>query len=394
MSQRLQVKGRLFVKFWFVAVLMFYSAFSMPIFSLTAVDIEYYGEIGCSHCDTFRQRLLPRIEAETGVDVRAEYYDILSEDGFTRCKERLTEMGQHFDIFPVLIIGNNAYQGNNAVESGLLRELSFFAKHGDYLKRQKKLHIHRESYSQQFTWLPVFFAGLADGVNPCAFTTMLFFLSWIASRGGGRRKLMLSGGSFITGIFLSYLAIGGGLFTLFRTAEGLVILREGLRYGFSILAFLLALLSCLDAVMVRRGTRSRMILQLPRSIKLLIHAHVRKYDGKESASRPACFSLLLRIVLPLVVTGMIVSLLELACTGQVYFPTIAFMVQSKNKAALPLLLLYNVAFIAPLILLLFLVVAGVSHQRIVGWFNRNLFWGKLGLALLFFVLALLLFLAP
>lgn len=46
-------------------------------------------------------------------------------------------MGQHFDIFPVLIIGNNAYQGNNAVESGLLRELSFFAKHGDYLKRQK-----------------------------------------------------------------------------------------------------------------------------------------------------------------------------------------------------------------------------------------------------------------
>ncbi|HPG86910.1 MAG TPA: hypothetical protein PLQ29_09445, partial [Spirochaetales bacterium] len=38
--------------------------------------LEYYGELGCSHCDTFMDRDLPAAEAASGVRVELEAFDI------------------------------------------------------------------------------------------------------------------------------------------------------------------------------------------------------------------------------------------------------------------------------------------------------------------------------
>ncbi len=343
--------------------------------------LAYYGEIGCAHCDLFMEKVLPAAEKAAGVRADASLFDILSADGFKRCEEELALRGHSFTVFPVLIIGNNVYQGNAAIDENLLPELSFFAKGGTYRDMQKPAGIPHTPFSLAF--FPVLLAGLVDGINPCAFATMLFFMSWIALRGGGRRRMLASGIAFIAGVFFAYLGIGFGLFSIFRTASGLEWVRIGVRYLFASLSLLFALLSLWDAVAIRRGRAADMMLQLPSGLKLLVHRAIR---STASTDRP--FSL--TISLSFFVTGSVVAFLELACTGQIYFPAIAYMLQSGGaKSQVLWLFLYNTAFIVPLGCVLALCLAGVEQTNIREWFSRNLFISKLLIALFFMLLAIL-----
>lgn len=350
---------------------------------LQRISIEYYGDIGCSHCDVFDEKILPAAEEASGMTAEVAYINVLSKSGFEQCEKRLTDMGYSYTISPVMIIGNNVYQGNSAVEQGVLEELLYAAENGEYLPKKEIAAQTDEPEGLTLAVLPVFLAGLVDGVNPCAFATMLFFISWIALRGGSKRRMILAGTGFIVGVFTAYFIIGLGLFTIFQAAGNLTVLRQVIRYLFSAGALILALLSIRDAYLIKKtGSAGSMLLQLPSGIKKRIHAAIRRTQEKEStSSRSLMFPALF-------VTGILVALLELACTGQIYFPTIAYMVQSGYDAgAFFWLILYNAAFIFPLVLLFGLALAGVSHKNITNWFSRNVFAGKIATAVLFLLLA-------
>ncbi|MCF7943623.1 MAG: hypothetical protein K9L21_04250 [Spirochaetia bacterium] len=349
---------------------------------LQRISIEYYGDIGCSHCDVFDTKILPAAEEVSGITAEVDYINVLSKSGFEQCEKRLAEMGFRYTISPVMIIGNNVYQGNSAVEQGVLEELLYAAEYGEYLPKREASAQKDEPEGLNLAVLPVFLAGLVDGVNPCAFATMLFFISWIALRGGSGKRMILAGIGFIVGVFIAYFIIGLGLFTVFQAAGNLTILRQVIRYLFSASAFILALLSMRDAYLIKKtGNAGSMLLQLPSGIKKRIHTVIRKNQEKENSGRSW-------LLFPaLLITGILVALLELACTGQIYFPTIAYMVQSGYDAgAFFWLILYNAAFIFPLVLLFGLALAGVSQKNITHWFNRNVFGGKIAAAVLFLLL--------
>ena len=92
------------------------------------------------------------------------------------------------------------------------------------------------------------------------------------------------------------------------------------------------------------------------------------------------------------VTGLFVSLLELACTGQVYLPTISFVVgiPRLRPYAVGYLILYNLVFVIPLLIVLVLTVYGASTVRLNQWLARNTAKAKLLTAILFVILGLLL----
>ena len=90
--------------------------------------------------------------------------------------------------------------------------------------------------------------------------------------------------------------------------------------------------------------------------------------------------------------GFFVSVFELACTGQIYFPTIAYLVKSDGGARNYLfLVLYNVGFIVPLLAVFALTYTGVSSKRITVFFRRRMGVVKLATAMLFAGLAALTF---
>jgi cytochrome c biogenesis protein CcdA len=364
--------------------------------SAQAPLVEYYGELGCAHCDSFKAKTLPAAESASGVQVRLELYDILSAEGFKRCESRLAELGYAFRVFPVLIIGNNAYQGNAAIEAQLLPELRHYAERGAFRARLAETPEGGAGDSSaprpaapapapgrplgsamRWAALPIFLAGLVDGINPCAFTTLLFFMSYLGLRGGGRKRMALAGLAFAGGVFISYFLLGLGLFYVLRLGGRLTALRLALKLIMSGLTALFCALSIRDIILYKRGKPADMALKLPDALRARIGRSIRA--GVRSA---AFFS-------GLFATGAVVALLELACTGQVYFPAIAIMVQTDASwLGIGSLVLYNMAFITPLLAVLGLALVGVSQESVRAYFIRHIVLSKALVAALFAGLAL------
>ena len=352
------------------------------------LKVEYYGEIGCAHCDTFASKQMPAAERASGVRVELELYDILSTQGFKRCEERLAELGDSFRVFPVLILGGNAFQGNTAIEANLLGELEYYAVYGSFLKRPPQVPgagaggNGSGSTMGAMNWavIPIFLAGLVDGVNPCAFTTLLFFMSYLGLRGGSRRRMAFAGLTFAAGVFLAYFMLGLGLVNTLRMGNRLAGLRLALKLVVTGLTALFCILSIRDVHHLMHGHRTGqstdIALKLPEILRLRIDAAIRK--GMKSKV----------FYLGLFGTGVVVSILELACTGQVYFPAISFMVQSDASwLGIGSLVLYNFAFITPLLVILVLVLLGLRQEALRNYFVKHLVFTKLALAAVFALLA-------
>jgi len=120
-----------------------------------------------------------------------------------------------------------------------------------------------------------------------------------------------------------------------------------------------------------------MSLRLPDRLRNLTKKWVRQGAGSR------------RFVLSAFLLGFGVSLVELACTGQVYLPTIIFMLgvpQMRLRAGLTLVI-YNLMFIAPLIVVFLLVYFGTTSQQLGVWLQKRTAAVKLGTAVLFLLLA-------
>ena len=224
--------------------------------------------------------------------------------------------------------------------------------------------------------LPIVAAGLIDGVNPCAFTTLIFLLASLALAGRGRREVLLIGAVFSLAVFLSYLGIGYGLFAVLRAASSVAVISLALRWALVAALAVFAGMSIYDYTLIRRGRPSEILLQLPSALKRQIHNSIR---ARVRTAAIAGSSLVL---------GFLVSVFEFACTGQVYLPMLAYLARMRRGlAATGLLVLYNLCFIAPLLVVFGASYLGVSSGRITTFFQAHMGKVKLGLAAVFAGLA-------
>jgi hypothetical protein len=220
-------------------------------------------------------------------------------------------------------------------------------------------------------------AGLLDGINPCAFTTILFFLSYLAYIGRSRREILVTGLCFTGAVFATYLAIGFGLLTALKSLA--VLPTANLVVGLLIggLAVLLGGLSARDGVLCVRGQQAEMGLRLPDFIHRRIHQVIRVGSRFRNVAIAAA------------VSGLIISVLEFGCTGQVYLPTIRAVVGpggTGGARAAGYLLAYNLMFTLPLAAVFLLAFFGVSSQRLTALFQRHLATVKFATAAVFMVL--------
>jgi hypothetical protein len=184
------------------------------------------------------------------------------------------------------------------------------------------------------------------------------------------------GAAFALGVFLTYLLVGLGLYQILQHLPFLTTLGKWV-YGLTAaLCLILAILSILDYVAARKGRPDQMRLRLPLRLRRRINALIR-----ENANARA-------IVGVAFVTGFVISIIELACTGQVYLPTIVFVlgVPELRANAVLYLLLYNLVFILPLVIVFILAYFGTSSERMAQFVNANTGKVKLATAALFLVL--------
>ena len=345
------------------------------------IHMAYFYQPGCQECDQvqmalgFLQSRYPQLRV-TAFDVKE--YAALNEwmgqrAGVPEAK-RLTA--------PSVFVGEDALVGDQLFLGSLEALIAKYQATGaarvweDFHDAEAAQSIIARFYS--LGTLTVMGAGLLDGLNPCAFATLVFFVSYLTFSGRKGRDVLLVGGAFALGVFLTYLVVGLGLWKALGTFGFLTKMGRWFYILTAALCFGLAVFSLLDYFKARQGQVEEMTLKLPRALRKRINAVIR--TGQQTrAFVPVAF-----------VTGAVISLIELACTGQVYLPTIIFVlsVPELQSRAVAYLLLYNICFILPLIVVFLLVYYGTTPNQLSRLVRTHTATVKLGTALLFLVLGL------
>jgi len=230
---------------------------------------------------------------------------------------------------------------------------------------------------RSFGLLGVMGAGLLDGINPCSLAVLVFFISYLAFVGRKRWEILAVGISYTLADFLVYFLIGIGGLSFLMSLKALPLLSKILYWLAVAAGLVLAFYNFRDYLKARRGNLSGMDLQLSSKAKQRIHKVIRDRMGAGSLIGGAFL------------VGLITSVLEFACTGQVYLPTIAFVSQlsSARFQAYGYLLLYNLMFEVPMIVTFIIAFWGVSSKTIAGWAQRSVAGVKIMTALLFLAMS-------
>jgi hypothetical protein len=333
------------------------------------IILTYYYSPTCKSCREFLEKEIPRLEEKLNIKIGMELRDVFDQNNMDLMHNRLKEAGVETNALPLLDTGSEILAGESKITGELEKALK-----GEAVTKEEKQNKSSPS-SQAPLWLMVAGAGLLDGINPCAFSTLIFLLAYLGLRKRSRREIRGVGIVFSLTVFVTYTAVGGGAFLLLRESMSFGWISLALKWGGATLLLLLALISLKDYFKIRRGDSSDMTLQLSPAIKRAVHKSVR--GGVRSA-------------LPLAGAcgmGFLVTIYELGCTGQIYLPTLYLMIRRGERVGLALLLLYNLVFIIPLVVVFILAYRGLNSERLGQWFTKRLGAVKLLTALFFLVAA-------
>ncbi|MEK7849328.1 MAG: hypothetical protein AAB213_00695 [Candidatus Omnitrophota bacterium] len=344
----------------------------------------------CKACLKTISDIIPSIAKKYGDKVSWSYVDTTDESNYKRFLALGKETGRHLST-PTILIGKTCLVGlteaadflDKTIKSALTSQsLDAFALEGkgiDLLERFRS-----------FGPLTIVGAGLVDGINPCAFTVIVFFVSFLSVMGYKRREMALIGVFYIAAVFFTYLALGLGFFKAFYSLKGFYLVSKLIYVGIGALSLYFGGLAVKDYIVYKKtGLTDRLALQLPRVIKNKIHAIVGAYYRKDKAAGKKA---ILGLIFSALAVGFMVSLLEAVCTGQLYLPTIVFVLKeaSLRTRALFYLVVYNLMFILPLVLVLLLSLFGVSSKQFESYARKHLGLVKLLMAAVFLALGVVL----
>lgn len=352
------------------------------------VYIADFFEPGCLDCEK-AARLLEQIAFQYP-QVEIKKFDISTPTGVTTAEQ----LGEIYGVpeyarlvVPIIYIGDSYFLREHINYDNLLNlveQIKYEEFPPPWEKTEEDLSSVQQRLVERFQSFgigAIAISGLIDGINPCAFATIIFFISYLALIKRTGRDLLLVGSMFTLAIFLTYFLIGAGALKAVTTLSFLPLARQIFIFVTAGIGIILGTLSLLDYLKYKKtGQTGDATLQLPPRIKQMIHSTIRK-NVKTS-----------NFIIMAAVTGFMVSILELACTGQIYLPTLIFIsnVPEFRANALVYLLLYNLMFVVPLILVFLFTYWGTSSQRWAELTKQHFGAIKLIMAVLFFGLAILL----
>lgn len=341
----------------------------------------------CVHCNKLKAEYWPGLKEQYKDSVNFIELDI-SQGGnniiFTETAKAygVQEMG-----YPAAAIGSTFLMGypteiktyaDAAIEKAMLLNEKTTLVQTDAQDPQK-------AFSKITLWA-IIGSGLVDGINPCAFAVIVFFVSFLTVYKYTRKEIIVVGTAYCAAVFAAYVLIGLGLFKFLYAMSGFAYVIKGFYILTAAVCLLFFVLALYDFwVYKKTGKAEKMLLQLPTNLKVRIHKIMGFFLREKHDSS-------IRLTLAALAVGFAVSLVEAVCTGQVYLPTVVLIMQDpafRVKAWL-FLLLYNLMFIFPLVLIFVLSILGYESKGFNNFLKKHLGLMKLLLCCVFLGLFLLL----
>lgn len=355
------------------------------------VRLDLFFTPGCTECEQVKREVFPELESQF-----EGFYELVSHDMTVsetiplliayqkRCRN--TENGR-----VSLVVDHTEFlSGYEAISTGLLARVN-----AALVRRQspgwrppsppsvegEKAKAAVSERAGALTFSVVALGGLLDGFNPCAISTLIFFMSVLAITKASRRTRLLVGVSFIGASFFVYMGLGLGILYAFRQVPHFGTVKKVIEIVLGLCMVPLAALSFRDAFRFRKSQRpDDVTLQIPKKVKARIHSFMNSHLGVGGP------------VLGGLVTGAGVTVLESVCTGQSYVPVLMYMLKQdcSDVCSWMLLITYNLLFVLPLAVVFFCFHRGLQLKALIAWSRRNLVVVKILLGLFFAAMALLL----
>ena len=343
------------------------------------------------HCNKLKQEYWPKLKEKYQDKVNFTEYDITVPGNNLIFADTAKAYGAKHLGYPAAAVGSSFLMGypteigvyaEAAIEKALLlNEQTTLV----LTSQENKTEAAKRDF-QNITFWTIIGAGLVDGINPCAFAVIVFFISFLTVYKYSRREIILVGLSYCAAVFAAYLLLGIGAFKFLYALRGFSYVIKGFYIVTSLLCLLFFVLDIYDFWIYRKTKKSDgMLLQLPQPLKIRIHKIMGFFLRDKQKST-------FRLVLAALAVGFSVSLIEAVCTGQVYLPTCVLIMQDPQfrLRACSYLVLYNIMFIIPLVVVFVLALAGYESKGFNAFFKKHLGLAKILLCLVFLGLFLLL----
>jgi cytochrome c biogenesis protein CcdA len=224
---------------------------------------------------------------------------------------------------PVAFIGNEVLIGPGAIKSSLV---TLLLNNTGWQCPSANTTVPPYNFTVAPSIGIILGMAVADSLNPCAIAVLLLLVVALSATG----RALRTGGAYIAGNYIAYLLIGFGLFTVLRQ--------------FQLPYYTSKIIGVLSIVVAIISLFSKIPASQKPTVKKLI-------DG--ATSPPAAF-----------LAGAVISAIELPCTGGPYFLALTLMSQYNLSQfeVLGYLLLYNLVFVLPLVLILVLYLFARSPK--------------------------------
>lgn len=356
--------------------------------------VYFFYSRDCLECRDIKENFLPGIISKYSASIEFRFLEIMDTDNYLLMAELEKKYGSAKLPPPTMFAGDKLLDGPEEIRSGLekaiaglltVKSLPVKPDKKDTGKgtprggTEKNEDLPKSALADRFKYLGaamVIGAGLLDGINPCAFSTIIMFVLYLSFAGYRRIEILKVGVAFTLAVFCSYFLIGLGLMEFIRRLNILPLISDIISLAFGAAAILLGVLSLYDFYKIKKGELRDITLQLPDRIKDAIKTLVWKRSSRKYYLASAF------------IVGFLIGVLEFPCTGQVYVPIILALreVPSLRVNALLYLLLYNLMFIIPLITVFAFVFLGATSGGLVRALEKNSALVKFLTALLFFAL--------
>lgn len=219
------------------------------------------------------------------------------------------------------------------------------------------------------TLVTVITTAAIDSINPCAIGVLILMISVMLAGKQSTKRMLLLGSLYVSSVLVVYLLAGLGLMYYFSTLP--LALAEYISIAVGVLIILAGVLEIKDYFWYGRWFS----LSIPPVFAKMIHGYATKTT-----------------IFGVIFLGAFVSAVELPCTGAPYLAIITLLSQNFDLAAFLLLVLYNIIFVSPLIIILLLVASGMKLHEIKRWKQASRPFMRLLIGLLLVALGWLLML--
>lgn len=358
-----------------------------------SVELAYFYQKGCPSCD--RASYLLKYICQKYPHLHVKPIDLNTDDGKRLNETLANRIGLPHEkrlIAPSIFIGQDYLSPEEITESKVQALITKYEKAETKLTlevEEKEIQQAETSMIERFKSfgvVAILLAGLVEGLNPCALATLVFFISYLTMVGRTRKEIFWVGMGFTGAGFVTHLLLGFGILSFVQYLSFLPLFSRIVFMITFLFSLFLGIFSLYDYVQLKRGRPSRMTLQVPDSLKKRIHRIIRAKEGDLEAGKEIKTA---RFLLAAVVIGFIVTLLQSTCTSQVYLPTILFVanIPSLRGSAILYLVLYNIVYILPLVIIFGIVYWGTTSQQLGFFLQRRTSTIKLSTAVFFFALA-------